>query len=125
MAGRDHGHAGTVEGELGVIGHGRQGQADVDHLHAAFQQAEDQGLLHRQGVGAEIVADSDARPNASLVDVGGQAQTQGLDAQEVDLFFQNPAGVVFAEAGRLHQGKGFVLRRIGADVLARFRHGYS
>ncbi|MNY17815.1 hypothetical protein D3C86_1511560 [compost metagenome] len=125
MAGRDHGHAGAVQGELGVIGHRRQGQADVDHLHAAFQQAQDQGLLHRQGVGAEVVTDGDARTNAGLVDVGGQTQAQGLDAQEVDLFFQNPAGVVFAEAGRLHQGDGFILRRIGADVLARFQHEAS
>ncbi|MNR07951.1 hypothetical protein D3C85_1240850 [compost metagenome] len=125
VAGRDHGHAGAVQRELGVIGHRRQGQTDVDHLHAALQQAEDQGLFHRQGIGAEVMADGDARAHADLVRIGGQAQTQGLNAQKVDLFFQNPARVVLAEARRLDQGGGFVLRRIGADVLARFRHGSS
>ncbi|MNJ75837.1 hypothetical protein D3C77_730000 [compost metagenome] len=71
------------------------------------------------------MADGDARAHADLVRIGGQAQTQGLNAQKVDLFFQNPAGVVFAEAGGLHQGSGFVGRRIGADVLARLQHGSS
>ncbi|MNN82210.1 hypothetical protein D3C81_1991210 [compost metagenome] len=71
------------------------------------------------------MADGDARAHADLVGIGGQAQAQRLNAQQVDLFFQNPAGVVFAEAGRLHQGDGFILRRIGSDVLAGLQHEAS
>ncbi|MNI36288.1 hypothetical protein D3C73_903330 [compost metagenome] len=125
VAGRDHGDTGAVQRELGVVGHGRQGQADVQHLHPAFQQAQDQRLLHRQGIAAEVVAHGDLRRLADLVDIGGQAQAQGLDAQEIDLLLQNPAGVVFAKAGRLDQGQGLILRRIGSDVLAGLLHGSS
>ena len=38
----DHGDARRIQLELAEIGHGRQGQADVQNLHAAFEQAEDQ-----------------------------------------------------------------------------------
>ena len=67
----------------------------------------------------------ESKRDADLVDISGQAKAQRLNAEKVDLFFQDPARVVFAETGRLHQGKGLILRRIGADVLARFQHGSS
>ena len=125
VAGGDHGHARSVQRELGEIGHRRQGQADVQHFHAAFQQAEGQGLLHRQGIGAEVVADHDARPLADLVDVGRQAQAQRLHAQQVDLLLQHPARVVLPEAGRLDQRGGLVGGGVRAKIGAGLEHGSS
>ena len=124
VAGGDHGHAGGVEVELGEIGHGRKGQADVEHLAAGRDQAQAERLLHRQRIGTEIVADHHARRHADLVDIGPQAQAQGLDAQQVDLLFQDPARVVFPETRRLDQGRGLVGQGVGQDVGARRqRHG--
>ena len=116
VAGRDHGHAGCVEGELGEIGRRRQGQTDIQNLHPAFQQAEGQGLFHAQRIGAEIVADHDPRPLADLVHIGRQPEAERLYAQQIDLLLQDPARVVLAEPGRLDQRNGLVFGGVGAQV---------
>jgi hypothetical protein len=46
VAGGDHGDAFDIEVELGVVGHRRQGQADVVDFGAAGEQAGNQGLLY-------------------------------------------------------------------------------
>ena len=65
-----------VEVELGEIGGGRQGQADVVYLTAGADQAQDQGILDRGRIGAEVVTDHDLA-RAQLVDIGPQTQAQG------------------------------------------------
>jgi len=122
VAGGDHGHAGCVQVELGEIGGRRQGQADVQHLAAGLQQAQHQGLFDRQAVGPEVVADDDLRL-AQLVDVGPQAQAQRLDAQQVDVRPEQPAGVVFAETGRLDQRLVLIVGGVGREIGAR-REGH-
>jgi hypothetical protein len=123
MAGGDHGDAGGVEVELGVVGGRRQGEADVEHLAAGFDEAEAEGLLDGQAIAAEIVADDDAAV-AERLDVGAEAEAQRLDAEQVDVGAEQPAGVVLAKAGRLDQGFGLVGDGVGDEVRARNKgHG--
>jgi hypothetical protein len=63
------------------------------------------------------MADDDALL-AQLVDVGPQAQAQGLDAQEVDLGPEQPAGVVLAKAGGLHKGQVLMVGGLRDEVGA-------
>src|SRR5690606_16487901 len=123
VAGGDHGHARRLERELGEIGGRRQGEAEVQHLAAAFQQAEDQGLFDAQRIGPEVVADHDPRRRPGLVDVGRQTQPQGLQAQQIDLLAQDPARVVLAKAGRLDQGVGLVGGGVGDQAVLGLQHG--
>ncbi len=118
VAGGDHGHARRVQIELGEIGHGRDRQADVEHLAAGGDQAQRQGLLDREGIGAEVVADHDAGL-AELLDVGPEPEAQGFHAKQVDLRPEQPARVVFAKAGRLDQGFGLIRQRVRLQVGAR------
>ena len=118
VAGGDHGHAGRVEVELGKIGDRRQRQADIEHLAAGGDQAERQGLLHRQRIRPVVVADDDPRP-AELMDIGPQAHAKRLDAQQVEIRAQQPARVVLAKAGWLDQRRDFIGRGVGQEVAAR------
>ena len=121
VRGGDHGDAGHVELELREIGHRRDGEADVVHLAARRHQAGDQRQLHRGRIAAEIVAGDDLRLDAHLADQRAEPHAERLHAHQVDLFFQQPARVVFAEAGRLHQRRGLV--GIGVGRERGFRRG--
>ena len=125
VAGGDHGHAGGVQFELTEIGHGRQGQADVQNLHPAFQKAQDQGLFDAEAVAAEIMAGDDPGRDADFVDIGGQGQAERLNAEEIDLLLQDPARVVFPKPGRLDQGLSLIGGRVRLQVLAGLEHGAS
>ena len=48
----------------------------------------------------------------------GQAQTQGLDPHEIDLFAQDPARIILAKTRGPDQGLRFIVRRILAKVGA-------
>ena len=63
------------------------------------------------------MADDDALL-AKLVDVGPQAQAQGLDAEEVDLGAEQPAGVILAKAGGLHEGQVLVVGGLRDEISA-------
>ncbi len=65
VAGRHHGDALNIQLELGKIGHGRERQADIVHLHSARQQSADQGLLHGARVRSVIMARHDALRHAA------------------------------------------------------------
>jgi len=49
---------------------------------------------------------------AKFLDVGSQTQAQSLDAKQVDLGAEQPAGVVFPEARGLDQGIVLEVRRL-------------
>ena len=73
MAGRDHGHAGRIQIELGKIGRWRQGQANIQHLTARRDQAQSEGLLDRQGIGPIVVTNDDLGLT-QLVNIGAKPQ---------------------------------------------------
>ena len=125
MAGRDHGHAGAIKGELGEIGGRRQGKANIQHLHPALQQADRQGLFDGDGIGAEIVTDDDFRLDILFVHIGGKAQTQCLNAQKVDFLLQNPARIIFTKTCGLDESLCLIGCRIGLQVLTGCAHGRS
>ena len=50
----------------------------------------------------------DLRPDAHLAQQRAEPEPERLHAHEVDLFLEQPAGVVFAKAGGLHHRLGFV-----------------
>ncbi len=56
---------------------------------------------------------------AELVQQRAQAQAQGLDPKKVDLGTEQPARVVLAKAGGLHQGLVLVVEGVGDEVGAR------
>jgi hypothetical protein len=88
-------------------------------------QAEDQGLLDRQRIGPVVVADDDLGL-AEFADIGAKTLAKRLDAQQVDLRSEQPAGVVLAKAGRLDQGFALVGGGIGLEIGAgRGRHKVS
>ena len=105
---RDHRDAGHVEFELGEIGHRRDDKADVVNLAARRHQAGDERHLHRRRIAAKIVPGDDFGFDVEFVNKRAEAETEGLNAHQVDFFFQQPARVVFAEAGRLHQRRGLI-----------------
>ena len=115
MRGGDHGDAGHVQLELREIGHRRDRQPDVVHLAARRQQAGDQRQFHRGGIAAEIVASDDFRLDAQLADQRPQPHAERLHAHQVDFFFQQPARVVFAKAGRFHQRRRLIGVGIGRE----------
>ena len=121
VRGGDHGDAGHVEIELGEIGHRRDAQADVMHLAAGRHQAGHQRHFHRRRIAAEIVSGDDLRLDAHFLNQGAEPHAQRLDAHQVDFFFQEPARVVFAKAGRLHQRRGLI--GIGVRGQYGFRDG--
>src|SRR5690606_8553026 len=84
---------------------------------AGFQQAEGQGLLHRERIGAVVVADDDAALALTL-DISAEPEAQRLQAEQVQLLVQNPADVVLAKSGGLDQRDGLELKRVGAKVGA-------
>ena len=119
MAGRHHGDALHLQCELGIVGHGRERQADVVDLAAAGQQAGHQCLLYRSGVPAVVVADDDAFGHASLGKQFRHAEANGIEAHKVDFLGKQPARIVFAEAGRLDQRQTFEVGGVGFQVSAR------
>ncbi len=70
------------------------------------------------------MAGREPRLDAHLVQQGGEAQTQSLNAHEIELGAEQPARVIFAKAGRLHQRQAFVFERVGRqDGNGLGKHG--
>ena len=117
----DHGDARHVEIELREIGHRRHRQADVVHLAARRHQPGNQRHLHRRGITAKIMPGDDLRLDPEFADQGAEPHAERLHAHQVDFFFQEPARVVFAEAGRLHQRGRLIGIGIGRQRVPRLR----
>ena len=103
MRGGHHRHARHLERKLREIGHGRERQSDVVHAATRRHQSRRQCRLHRSRIGAEIVSGHDLRRDAELVNERAEPEPQRLHAHQVELLFEQPAHVVFAKAGGLHQ----------------------
>ena len=116
VRGGDHGDAGHVQIELGEIGHRRHRQPDVVHLAARRHQPGDQRQFHRGRIAAEIVAGDDLRLHAHVADERAKPHAERLHAHQVDFFFQQPARVVFAKTGGLHQRRGLIGVGIGRQT---------
>ena len=69
--------------------------------------------LHRSGIGAEIMAGDDLRLDAQFVDEGAKAHPERLHAHEIDFLSEQPARVVLAKAGGLHQRLRFISVSVG------------
>ena len=82
------------------------------HFAAGAHQADDQRLLDRQRIGAEVMAGDDFGLNPDLVQIGAQPQAQRLDAQKIDLLAEQPARVIFAKAVGGDQAADFHNRRV-------------
>jgi hypothetical protein len=131
VRGGDHGDTGAIEGELAEIGHRREGEADILHPQARRLHPGDQRELDRGGVGAEIVAGDDVGAHAALMDQRAEPQPERLDAHQVDLLREQPAGVVLAKARGLDhrpllEGEGVRLeprQRRGKGLGPIGRHG--
>ncbi len=65
------------------------------------------------------MADHEAHRNAARAHQRGEAEADGLEAEQIDLLGITPARIVFAEAGRLDEGQALELGGIGEEVLAR------
>ncbi len=115
VRGGDHRHRGDVERELGEIGHRRDGEADVADFRPARHQARGQRELDRGRIAAEVVADHDLARDAELLQESRQSEPERLHAHQVELFFEQPARVVFAKAGRLHHRPGFIGVGVGEE----------
>ena len=57
----------------------------------------------------------DLRLDAELVDQRAEPHAERLHAHQVDLLLEQPARVVFAKAGRLHQRLGFIRIGVGRE----------
>ena len=126
MAGGDHGNAFDLKGELREIGHGRERQADIMQLGAAGKQSHCERGFHRGRIGAEVVADHDARGHAARAHQCGKAESDGLEPEQVDLLGVAPARVIFAKSGRLDEGQALEFGGIGNEILARlWKHAPS
>ena len=72
------------------------------------------------------MADDDPGRHAKLVRIGRKAQTQGLDAKEVDLLLQDPAGVVLTKPVWLDERCVLESKGVGDEISAgREGHGRS
>ena len=58
------------------------------HLAARIHQSDDERLLDRGRVGAEVVAHSDPWTHAHLVDQRPEPETQRLYPHEIDFFLE-------------------------------------
>lgn len=61
----------------------------------------------------------DVGPHAAFMQIGSKPEPQRLDAEQIDLGAEQPAGVIFAKAGWLHQRKALVVGRIRPKVSER------
>ena len=94
-------------------------EPDVAHVRAARHQARGQRQLDRSRIAAEVVADDDLGADAKLLQEAREAEAERLRAHEVDLFFEQPARIIFAKAGRFHHR----LRFKGVGVGESFGSG--
>ena len=108
VRGGDHGDARHVQLKLREIGHRRDRQPDVVHLAARRHQAGHQRQLHRGRIGTEVVASDDLRLDTHLSNKRAQPHAERLHAHQIYFFFQQPARVVFAETGGLHQRRRLI-----------------
>ncbi len=72
------------------------------------------------------MAGDDLRLDAEFVEIGAEAEAHRLHAQKIQLFAEQPAGIVFAEAIGRDQGFVFIFQGVGLEVGAGFvGHGHS
>ena len=64
------------------------------------------------------MADDDA-PLPLFAEIGSKPKAHGLDAEQADLFAEQPAGIVFAKARGLYQRRRLVGGGVGDNVRAR------
>ena len=121
MRGGDHGHSRNIELELREIGHRRQRQADVMDPDAGGHEARRKRQFDRGGIGAIIVAGHDLRLDAHFLQQRAKTEAEGLDAHQIDFLSEKPARVIFAKAGRLHQGSLFVSICVRGERLLGLR----
>ena len=122
LRGPKHGGANEVAFEVqSRYDNADEAEADVVHLDARGHEAGDQRIFDRGGVAPVVMAGDEFGLHAHLAQQGTKAHAQGLDAHQVDLVSEQPAGVIFAEAGHLHHGLGFEGIGVGLQVLVRFR----
>src|SRR5689334_13547903 len=72
------------------------------------------------------MAGHDSDRNGALTHQRGKAKADGFEARQVDLFGIEPAGIVFAKAGRFDEGQAFEFGSVGSEILARLgKHATS
>ena len=125
VRGGDHRDGGNVERELREISHRRDREADIAHLDAGRHQPRDQRVFDRGGIGAEIVADDDSLGNAEFAEQRAKAHAERLNAHQVEFAPEQPARIVFAEAGGLHQRAQIIGVAVGLDRLATWETSSS
>jgi hypothetical protein len=120
---RHHGDRRHIEGELGEIGHGREGEADVVDRAASRHQPLGQRDLDGHGIAPEIVPDHDLPAAPDLSEQRAEAHAQRLDAHEIQFrslvrtrMPEPPAGIVLPEARRLDQWRGLEGQRVDGQV---------
>ena len=104
---------------MGVVGHRRQGEADVVNFAPPGEQAVDQRLLHRAGIGPEVVPDDDPFGHAAGLEQSRDPKADALQAHQVDFLWKQPARVVLAKTRWLDQGQAFEFSRVGFQVGTR------
>ena len=119
VAGGDHRNALHIERELSEVGHRREGETNVVHLRAARQQPGHQCLLHRGRIPPIIMSDNEALRHTALVGERRQTKPDGIETHQVDLIGKQPAGIVLAKAGGLHERQALEVGRVGLEVGAR------
>ena len=65
------------------------------------------------------MADDEALLDAALGKKGRHAETDGVEAHEVDFLGEEPARVVFAKAGGLDERVALEVGRVGFEIGAR------
>ena len=115
MGGRHHGDRRHVEVELREISHWGQRKANIVNFYARRHEPDRQRLFDGSRIGAKIVAGHDVRRHAELAYQRAETESQRLHAHQVDFLPQQPARVVFAKAGGLHQRLGFIGIGVGRE----------
>ena len=119
VGGGDHGDRRHVQIELGEIGHGGEGEADVMDLHPRRHEAGNEGVFDGGGIAPVVVAGDKLGLDAHLAQQGAQAHAQRLYAHQIDFLAEEPPRIIFPKARRLDHGLGF----IGVGVGEELRNG--
>ena len=113
--------------KLAEISHGRQGEADIEHLDTRIHQPADQRHFDAERIVTEIMSDGDNRVDPALMHERSQAFAQRTHAVEVQfriLFVawntEPPACIIYAKPRRLHERVRFERIAIGRDMGVRF-----
>ena len=94
----DHGDGGRIEFELREIGNGGKCEPDIEHFATGLHQPDGECLLDGKRIAAEIMAGGDGGAHTHFMEIGAEPQAKRLHAQKVQLFAEQPAGIIFPEA---------------------------